>query len=563
MAERTLHFNSLPPSIRQRLVRIFSQKEECKPYVVRPMEPPAAMGVLLLITCAGIWYLFFRSKPIGLPKWEDTAWMTLAAFCACYCAYGYWRGRRTRAALPFPPGDYLFSTDVIEARSDVLNVFPMVSCTEVKAVHQIVNGVYSYTTINIAFPGRNFPFVVAGREKAEVLLLRLNADRAMLQDAITKGDWVTILALDPLFEVRSGNLWAQAAQPPHDVFSAPEGQVTAGRVPGDKGRLWKTAAAACVVGPLLATLNGLFFDEMQFRKVTAQGYPTEMREYLTSGWLHYGEVHDEILPERVFQIAKTARSVRGLRNYIREFPNHRSVAEARDEIHTLYAAALKELRDRSAPEAAGFLTALLKWLEENESPTVSVCFARPTASALATVDRELAAKGGAIDGMAVAPVSPSFTDLACETRELEIVKSLNAGFHEVVPQFILNLALGPRLARPDEPQSVPILAIAYAIAPSGSLFSDKSQARGFVGVQVTFSLALSSPGTAPLRFAVDVQPPDHFTVKFTRKTPGDSSRPADDTVYDVMASKAFEQLDAKLHDVFFRKSDATAGIIGR
>lgn len=277
-----------------------------------------------------------------------------------------------------------------------------------------------------------------------------------------------------------------------------------------------------------------------------------LRAYAESGWLHRQKVREEVLPAAVFYRAEILESVRQWRAFLREFPNYARVGEARAAMHQLYSRALENLRKQADPNAASFLPQLVGWIEAHESPDVEVRFERPSAQLLMEADRLLAAKGGGIDGVPVAPVSPSFTDSQCENRETQIAETLDGGFRAIVPKEILHLVHGARLTGGSGTFAKPTLAINYTIKPSNVFYYPENKSRAFVGISVAFTITLSLPGSDSLQFDLDVAPPDRFTVTRTTTRRFDSSAPADSTVYDVMAAEAFARLDRELRDVFFR-----------
>jgi hypothetical protein len=69
----------------------------------------------------------------------------------------------------------------------------------------------------------------------------------------------------------------------------------------------------------------------------------------------------------------------------------------------------------------------------------------------------------------------------------------------------------------------------------------------------------------PLKFALEVVPPEHFSVSYDMENPAFRSHdvlggPSDDQVYDVMAARAFDQLATKLAGVFFKPGTPRATI---
>jgi hypothetical protein len=128
--------------------------------------------------------------------------------------------------------------------------------------------------------------------------------------------------------------------------------------------------------------------------------------------------------------------------------------------------------------------------------------------------------------------------------------------------------LGKRDAAPPAPKAplpevqTPTLFVRYAVRWAGDIYSEEKGNRQFVGIVVNFDVSMRVPGEAETYdFELEVQPPDHFTVDY--RSPYGSlagldlpglGGPTEGHVYDVMASRAFDELTTKLRGVFFNPS---------
>jgi hypothetical protein len=108
---------------------------------------------------------------------------------------------------------------------------------------------------------------------------------------------------------------------------------------------------------------------------------------------------------------------------------------------------------------------------------------------------------------------------------------------------------------------VPTLEVQYKVGWAGDIYSEEKGDRQFVGIVVNFDVSMRIPDQADaFDFSLEVTPPEHFTVEYSspfggayggRSLPG-LGAPSEGQVYDVMASRAFDQLTEKLRVVFFR-----------
>ena len=123
---------------------------------------------------------------------------------------------------------------------------------------------------------------------------------------------------------------------------------------------------------------------------------------------------------------------------------------------------------------------------------------------------------------------------------------------------------GDRLTETSAPPRIPTFEVGYEVDPSGEMYTLQRSRRSFVGIRVNFVVTARIPNDPnTFSFTLDVQPPEHFTVHYTRYTngPGDTDQghPSDSTVYDQMAQRAFDQLSARLRSLFFRPGSAGYG----
>jgi hypothetical protein len=137
----------------------------------------------------------------------------------------------------------------------------------------------------------------------------------------------------------------------------------------------------------------------------------------------------------------------------------------------------------------------------------------------------------------IAPVAPHFDEQHLVARQSAIVQNLQQGFSQIFPSDVLRLEKGA------VPTAIePVLEIGYDVQPSGMLYTSDRDPRAYVGIIVDFAMTMRIPGDAnAFSFTTQVQPPERFST----------SGSGDEVVYETMTRRAFDQLDAKLKEVFF------------
>jgi hypothetical protein len=300
-------------------------------------------------------------------------------------------------------------------------------------------------------------------------------------------------------------------------------------------------------------------DEAMFADLKESTYEYDVDEYIRNGWRHVEEAETEIKPLVAFNKAKSERTVQGLRTFVSTYPEAKYVPEARELIHTLYGESLANFKEHAAtgdPTIVPFMEQLLLWLETHDTAGVQVRFLPPSSEMLGIVDTLLAGDGGMLDGRPVAPVAPYFTDDKNLARESAIVGMMQDGFGRVFPNDVLVMQSGERLT-PEQaalPVAVPTLEVAYSVGASGSVYELEGSQRMFVGIIVVFDVNMRIPDVEPtISFNLPVEPPQTFSIEtFDAHLIGlIGSDPSDDSVYQVMALRAFDELGTKVRTVFF------------
>jgi hypothetical protein len=465
-----------------------------------------------------------------------------------------------KAALPFPPGMYLFVTDLVVAKGEELVLVPMGRMRDFRGVHHHYNGGYTHTALSFTFEGWGVAeFRVNGKHIADQILADLQAQTKAMSAAAQAKDLRRIRELDVFYDAfvsgdidRPGAL-GLAALANDGTSSGPK----AGEVPKWFRFGWAVAAASAVAVAAPAwMIAAKAADAMQFSAALSSSSIYEMQDYLRTGD-EVDEAREQYVPIIVYREAVRRNSVQALRDYVRANPHSRFTTEARGLIHDTFVrvrARFDEQATSDNPQMTSFMTALLQYLEAHDSPPVQVRFRPPTSDALAAVDARLAADGGRrLQGRDVVPIAPHFTLATAGPRERAITTSLQNGFRVVFPNDVLTLEDGERImgASPESVTS-PTIEVSYDVRPSGEFYQLRSGNRAFVGISVDFAVRMRLPDSAnTFSFPLSVAPPERFQFSYETSA-GSAAGPSDGRVYSVMAGRAFDRLSAQMGGVFFR-----------
>lgn len=274
---------------------------------------------------------------------------------------------------------------------------------------------------------------------------------------------------------------------------------------------------------------------------------------------------------------------------IHQYPGTPEAEEAARRRHARYEAALASLLARGGrEEAASFLRVLFAYLEAHDGPQVLVRFRTPMSDALRRFDA-LVSEG---QNERVEPIAPSFSRRLSEQREALVFDRLNAALEPLVPRDVLRIARGGNLpAIPTEEEietrlaelppelteeeraaerarilehaerdsGEPEIRIDYAIVPTGDVYvtstpvlpayddvfgaggvmrrAPEPDRRRFAAFVIAFEIEMRVPGSEERHsFTIEVQPDAHVSVD------GGEAAPTDATIYEVLATSAFDRL---------------------
>lgn len=573
----SVHFNALPEKVRQRFVACTRNADRpCAIHEnVTTSKSKLRKGLLHLAAGTAVLY-FLASINYGVTV-DGRLWLAIYAGLASVAVSGLIsviNGLVYRKALPYEPGIYLFPMHLVIAQGPRLRLIPTSELSNIGSNHHFDNGKYTGTSLRFEFQsGFHCSMRVSDMEKAQYIVDALDQYRQQLAVAAQNQQVEVFAGLDPFFEARASNEWDEMLRKndPVDVRTG----IRAGSIPA----LLRHArvsylALGLVVGASVFYLRNVPADDRLFAQVEKHRTQRAIDDYHKAGGTRH---RDEIMcywqPLVALEEAKRRGSVTALRTFRDEYPRSVFDDDAKQAIHELFAKALEDLRAHAVgadPEVMLFMGMLFAYLEAHDSPPVEVRFHPPNQALLAYADEALTKMPRSeTDGVVVSPISPSFTAERSEPRQTFIVRSLDDGFNAIVPNDILDLRRGPPISVENEDVSdigeirVPTIAVSYTVSPSGALYVNNENTHGYVGITVDFLVTMRIPGSDDsLDFPVTVQPPDRFTVTgvasnfFGVRT---DSMPADATVYDVMARRAFENLATALGGAFFAGQPAGRG----
>ena len=556
---RKIHFNALPESVRRRWVEITAGREQPGPLYVEP-RPSGIAGLVLLaffglvILAIGCWRHF------GLPgAMQSPAWLIGYAgggFMLVYGTLGLRRQIALRKALPFVPGLYLFGLDLVEVHGEVLELWPMARCRGVHSRDHYLDGEYMYTSLRLLFEGAGKKTLrIRGRDRDEQILQQLGkiqhavsgAAARLRQGQGSEKELQILLAFDPFFEARMSDQWESLSRkPPSD----PRGDAVARPLPRYLAHVAPIALVASVVlGPATWYARNLLSERAAWNDVRSATGSQPVQRYLDLGGRRVAEAR-ALLEQRELEEARG--SATALRAFLAKHPGHEDARLAMHALHERALAAFTEQASTADPRLMPFIDALLDHLAKTDRAEVAVSFSRPDAALLDELDKRL---GRAAGCNLVEWVAPHFSGATARRRERAIVDRLQQSFGVVFPNGVLSLIHAESSREEARADSRPTIHVAYAIAPSGSLYIDASRNRAFLGMQIDFGVEMRVPGhSETLAFELEVPPASELVVEPSYMAFAElpSSAQPTDLVYRLAIARSFDHLSRKIGSALFR-----------
>lgn len=544
---RELQLWRLPTEARNRFLQCLAG-----PGVPRPLwtQPLARDGRWKFLIGGGLLLLAVMALIRGLEPLE-VPWIAgwaLAAAPLCLGLAGWWRQQRHARRLPFPPGKYLFATELIDASEGVCRIYNLDALTGTRVANVFGSGRVGEVELQLVF-GREVQSLRApSKTAAEGVLQSLEAARSALAENMAAQVWETVGTLDPLYEARYGRGWEKMSVPALVRWSLPDASATRGKLSFPPAVLGWGLGAALLLAPALWWAGNQVRDERAFREARSAETVAAFKAYLRRGPArHTMEVYGVLLPAAALHAAVQAGSAEALREFLLDYPNSPLVGEVGTKLRGIYAVALEGTKGATEAGARTALTRLLQWQEKNRTALLRVVFAgSPEVSGarfdetISRLQRELKPERKAQD---FPPLAAAFSREETQRREEAILSAIRTGLGKVVPEGVLVLERGMVSARAPADFENPALIIHW----SSELADSKERPPietpdGKVWLQLIFQfrIYLVVPGQPLFAFTSAIAPGDYLPDLAAGKS-----------AYEAMSDIAFEELQLRIAGEFF------------
>lgn len=542
-------YDTLPRNVRKQLAKSIANPDYLVSASAVTNKTWFVLHSLLVAVCGYFIYLAAADNfgnPLNDTSWSEPEyiiWYAILFFGVIYGMYAIWQRTQLHQKFRFLPGQYLFPMALVDARSNKITVHDLTQMRKLDAVIHEHNGNYKKTVFNFNFnDGTRKSLTYTNKSRAELALENFNRFQNNARAAFQNRDIAKLHGFDPFLELRKIK-WK------HSLHESNTGI-------GKKALGWFFELKLHLI--MLAILIAALFwygrtaasDKKMYLNAKQMQTEKAYVGYISRGKYHVAELQAE-LPRVVFNEVQKRGSVTMLRNLKLRFPQSDIQADVNEEIHQLYEQALQKFRSQASKSDAGLvhsMESLLKFAEEHDDPNVLISFSRPSASDLEQLDTFLKNREQRLHGRKIIPAAKYFADDSAATREARIVSGVRTAFSTIFTNDVLAFGAGLGPGKPH-----PSLQIAYQIEPSGNVYSSEKQDDAFVGLIMRFKAAIVVPDmNERWKFDLEVEPPDSFNVNY--KTSGNKAadRIPEGQVYAVMAERAFDKLEIKIKEAFFR-----------
>ena len=486
-------------------------------------------------------------------------------------------GRMVRErALPYGAGVYLFPACLIDARSDQFKVY----LTQDLAGVEVQGG-----AVRVSFSGgAHFLFACADPAQAVGIAAEVQSARDRAMHAKATEDPKELVAVDPLHNPRFSSPVG-----PRDPYEM--------RLPPWKKLGWVAAVAvAAIIAPTLWALRNSGSDKTMYARATQANDADSYRAYLERGSGFKDAVANTLLPraelreaERAATVdallkykadhpgskiasevavsirtamllelekAKAVGTLAGLDEFAKHYPEHGVEAELREAIHAVYARELAtyKLHTPAPPKdkaVVPFVERLFAYAEKH-GPKVEIRFRRKKSESISRADQYVA-KTPSFMGEVSYP-SRQFDEKRSTRREGILGKMLATRFDAGLSPELFDVAMGAQVSSDAEnlpDVKVPTLFIVHAAEWSGHSYVSTKPRGSYVGILFPFEAVFVIPGDArPIKLKAEVTKQAALgLLKDEDLMPG----PAEEKVYDAMATDAFDSFGNKVIALFFVK----------
>jgi hypothetical protein len=478
--------------------------------------------------------------------------------------------------LPLRPGQYLFSSGMIEVRGSKLNVLPI---QELSAIE----GPDAQNRVRLVFSGgRVCSFPVTGAEAAAGLKAAVQQAKVAVKAAEASDDRGALLPFDPLQD-------PGFASP----FSPKTPMAKATPIWAKYALVW-TALVGLSLGPVLFYVRNGFSDSHMLRAAARLRTAASYRSYLARGGKD-ANVGQVLLPRAELADAAKQRSVEAIRKFVKEHPNsqirsevsaamraallieldktkaegtvtelqrfkdahpeHNLVAqELGQAVHAVYQVALDKYRRLSSDRDKAivpFFERLLAFCER-QGPRVDLRFHRKASQSIEKADGYVK-KSPFYVGPPSLP-SRYFDETRIRGWEAEVSKALIERFNDVFPKDVLFLESAAPVGETDPLPNVtiPTMFVEYSLEMSGASYLSMKPRGVYVGLGLTAEPTFRIPDDPkPLRYKFSAwRPPDLNPMKL--------EPPFEQNVYEAMGLAAYSQFAKGYLNFFFKPTDAKA-----
>ncbi|MGH7270873.1 MAG: hypothetical protein ACREJ3_10630, partial [Polyangiaceae bacterium] len=353
---------------------------------------------------------------------------------------------------------------------------------------------------------------------------------------------------------------------------------------------WAIAmAAGLLLGLALGNIRNRTSDDAMIRALGPQASAASYRTYLSRGGRHSDLVRDVLLPRAELRDAqalgtveaiqafakahpaskiapeiaaalraallvdlakaKAVGTVTALDSFAKKYPENRLSREIGAARHALFIQALDAWKKTAhvTPQVGAFMGRLLAWTERH-GPACEVRFRLLPSKTMDDADKSVR-RSIRYPGADALP-SKYMTAAALHPREQRVAEALAQSFATAFPPDVIDLHAGAPLD-PDAPTptTMPVLAIDYAPEWSRGDTACSKPSTVFAGLIFAFEGAFALPDGTPLKVSsTSWRGPEIWRMKRSDPLVREDFEQA---VYDLMIDGAFDQLGARLRDVFF------------
>ena len=479
-------------------------------------------------------------------------------------------------ALPYSAGIYLFPACLIDARSDKFKIFWT----------QDLSGVTAQGGgIRVSFSGTHFDFPCADPSQAAAIVAEVQSGRDRAMHAKATEDPKELVAVDPLHNPRFSS--PVGPRDPYDM-----------RLPPWKKLGWVAAlVVAAIIAPTLWASRNSGSDKTMYARATLANDTGSYRAYLDRGQKFKAEVANTLLPRAELRDAERAGTVDALLKYkadhptskigsevavsiraamlselekakavgtlaaldefAKHYPEHGIEPELREAIHAVYVRELEAYKKRTPTPpkdkaVVPFVERLFAYAEKH-GPKVEILFRRKKSESMGRADQYVA-KTPSFMGEVSYP-SRQFDEKRSTRREATLGKMLAAHLDSGLSAELFDVGMGGQIS-PDaetlpDVVKVPTLFITYSADWSGHSYVSTKPRGSYVGILFPFEAVFMIPGDQkPVKLKADIMKQAALgLLKEEDLLPG----PAEERVYEVMATEAFDTFGAKILGLFFAK----------